>query len=150
MIQVYANIDHLIQTEEEYMANRSKEVNEWTRQAMKKYREQIAINGIYDQLKINPYGDIADGNARLIIGRELGYTYLPIDLGWLLGIQVFPHSKKITIRTELLEYFAHHLDKKRSVEPLNTKPFIPTDPSLPVEGFTDISVFSLNKRIYKE
>ena len=150
MIQLYAKIDHLIQTEEEYMANRSKEVNEWTRQAMKKYRQQIAKNGIYDQLKINPLGDIADGNARLIIGRELGHTHLPVDLGWLLGIQVFPHSKKITIRTELLEYFTHPLEKKRSVEPLNTKPFVPADPALPVEGFTDISVFSLNKRIYKE
>ena len=174
MIQLYANISHLIQTEQEFMANRSKELNEWTRKAMKKYRQQIAVNGIYDQLKINPLGDIADGNARLIIAREnfdhlmnrdgmyyagsdyeelARWGYLPIDLGWLLGIQVFPHSKTITIRTDLLEYFTHPLDKKRSVESLNNPnktPFVPADPSLPVEGFTDISVFSLTKRIYKE
>ena len=169
MLQLYAKINHLKQTESEYMANRSPRLNEWTRQQMKLYRQQIAKNGIYDQLKVNPFGDIADGNARLIIAREkynefmnhfrsyrsgieelLRWTHAPVDLGWLLGIQVFPHSKKITIRTSLLEYFTHQLDKKRAVEPVITKPFIPANPLLPVEGFTDISVFTLDKRIYKE
>ena len=70
ILQLYAKIDHLIQTEEEYMANRSKEVNEWTRQAMIKYRQQIAVNGIYDQLKINQNRVFNDGNDHSQIVEE--------------------------------------------------------------------------------
>lgn len=148
MIQVYVDINQIYQTEEEYMLLRTPELNEWTTQAMKNYRAQIKVNGIYDQLHLNPDGTVSNGNARVIIGKELGYTNLPIDMGWLLGMQYFPLTQKITIRTPLIEYFRHPLDQTRKVEQPLSQPIIRDD--LPVPGFNDITVFKLDRRIYTE
>ena len=121
MIPLYAKITDVTQTEWEWMPNRSEKLNNDTIGYMKKWRKLIPVNGITDKLWINPDGSLSDGNARLIIAREQGWELLPTDLSWLLGLQYFPHSKKLAIRTEVLPLFTNTLAKKNPIEQF-TKP----------------------------
>lgn len=109
-------------------------------------RESIRRRGILKSIKIHPDGQIAYGNTRWFIARELGMKYVPIDLIYLLGLQYLPDTRAMQIRTSVLEFFEHGFNHPLDVLPA---PYPPPqiDHTRIVRGINDISVADFNARL---
>lgn len=93
MIQLYAHINDLIQSEEFQHAAPS---------VVKEVREDILKNGMRDKMNIKPDGYIVKGNTRLGIMKDR-LEYFPISLPCFLGLYINSDGTHIRIRKEIID-----------------------------------------------
>ena len=142
MIQLYAKLSDVVPTEQEHMPHFEPHLQAQTKLLMERWRDEIPKNGIYDALKVNPDGTLSDGNARYIIAQEqldkcykemfpyasgaariLKWAFLPIDLNWFLGMQVFRGPRLVSLRQDFLPDMTAYLGHKRKLTKASARPY---------------------------
>lgn len=127
MIQLYAHVNDLIQSESLEHNRKERLIDEST--------SSILENGIWDCLNIKPDGYILRGNLRLSLAAQLNLDYLPINLASFLGIYVNSDGVHIRIRKSIVDYYIEN--RPETNDHTIYKACVPADPIFP-SGRTDI------------
>lgn len=118
IIQVYAKVSDLIRTE--YIADKPEESKILIDDLIKKFDEE----GILDTLKIKADGTVNRGNTRCIFAGIKNLEYLPIDLGFFIGLFRGDNEHIISIRKIIYDQEIDTVHPKcRSVKPPTTEEY---------------------------